>query len=210
MSRLTRLIRKPLSWPSNVRSFIGGIIGVIKEGEVYANKLQEQMKSLNRSIVDTDQKLVFGSVGLAISSWAKMEEMLVVLVSILLRVPGEKAGLIMYSILNFNSWIEIVTMLFELDADLKPLQKRWNKLAERIRSIKDQRDQLAHHPIAESAAFIKAPLLDVRIKSRKQQPLTADEIANFANRASELARDLIGLSEAMRSALVAPTPNPDE
>src|ERR1700742_819654 len=166
MSGFRRFIKRARSWPGTGKAFLRGAIGTIKDAEAHFQSVQEKSEQIRQHLESTGQKLVFGNVGLAISAWAKMEEMLVVIVAMLLRVPAEKAGLMMYSILNFNSWIEIINVLFEIDRQLIPLRSKWTKIAERIRRIKDQRDQLAHHPIEGTLVAIKAPSLDVRTKPK--------------------------------------------
>jgi hypothetical protein len=110
-------------------------------------ELQDRLAELDKFSHSTNLNILFTSVGGAISTWAKMEESLVVLVACLLRISGQEAGLMMYSILNFNSWLSIISDLFEMNEEFRPFQKRWNKLSERIRRIKDRRDQLAHHSV---------------------------------------------------------------
>jgi hypothetical protein len=48
------------------------------------------------------QNLMFNAIGAALSGWAQMEGALVGVLSLLLRTPSQKAGLILYSVINFN------------------------------------------------------------------------------------------------------------
>lgn len=184
-----------------MRSNIRGAARILNDPEAHFRDLQEKSNEIERRLNETGQKVVFGNVGLAISSWARMEEMLVVIVAMLLRVPNEKAGLVMYSILNFNSWIEIINVLFELDDQFRPFRRKWSKIGERIRSMKDQRDQLAHHSIEHTSIVIRASILDVRTKTKKQRPLDANEIVEFSNTVTAIALDLVKLAEAMSEIL---------
>ena len=86
-------------------------------------------------------------LGRALTAWAKMEESLVVIVMHLLRVHPEKAGLLMYSIINFNTWLFIINDLFEMDKTLGHFRSKFGKISERIRRVKDRRDQIAHYSI---------------------------------------------------------------
>src|SRR5207237_10580384 len=104
-----------------------------------------------------------------------MDEALVIITGQHLRTPSQKAGLIMYSIFNFATWLTIINSLFELDDELSQYRRRWGKLGERIRQIKDHRDQLAHHPVQMGDAdnpLIKPSDLDIR-KNRYDKNLSA-------------------------------------
>jgi hypothetical protein len=100
-----------------------------------------------RKLQGNNWALLNYATGHAITGWALMEEKLVLIASMLLKTTPEKAGLVFFSIINFQSWITIITELWELDQEFTPLQRRWNKLSERLRSEKDNRDRLAHHYI---------------------------------------------------------------
>lgn len=196
-----RFIRKVHSRLTNLRDTLSGIVATIKDSDAHMHEIQEKHREIQRGLAETNQKVVFGTVGLAISAWAKMEEILVVMVAMLLRVPNEKAGLMMYSIINFNSWIDIINGLFDVDDQLRPLKRRWTKISEKIRAIKDQRDQIAHHPFEATVIAIKGSPLDIRNKTKKQQPLNANEISHFSNTVSAIANELVDLVKSMHDAL---------
>jgi hypothetical protein len=121
----------------------------------------------------------FTEVGKALSTWASLEEILVGIVYLLLTDSVQKAGVVMYSIINFGTWLGIITELFpheELYTHLKP---KWDKLTSRLRALKDIRDRLAHHSAFKAdipAAIFKLTSIapspyDVRAKSLKYRPL---------------------------------------
>jgi len=155
------------------------------------------------------------ATGHAITGWALMEDSLVLLAAILLRATPERTGLVFFSIINFQAWITIITELFELDEEFAPFQRRWNKIFERIRAEKDDRDRLAHNYIMSekvSANPLGVPIkiasrIDMRTKSRKAIPMTVDQVLAFRTRIDAIADDLNSLikdmSEQMRGAASA-------
>ena len=143
-----------------------------------------------------------------------MEELIVAIASLLLRSNGTKAGLIFYSIINFNVWLTIIHDLFELDTKLSPFQSRWNKISERIRRIKDQRDQLAHHSVQTRddeihPSAVRPSTFDSRRKSLKQEPMSVLETRDFANAVLDISESLQELIQAMIGALEASREKPD-
>jgi hypothetical protein len=141
----------------------------------------------------------------AITGWALMEEKLVLIAALLLRADVEKTGLVFYSMINFQVWITIITELFELDQVFKPFQRRWNKIFERLRAEKDNRDRLAHNAIMSQNVSdnplgvpIKiAAQLDWRSKSRKSAPMTLDQVEAFRKRIDAIDDDLQELIDDM-------------
>ena len=129
------------------------------------------------------------------------------------RTDAAKTGLVLYSIINFNVWLSIIHDLFEMDEALTPFQKRWNKISERIRQIKDTRDQLAHHSVHQlktdaSAAppMVRPSQYDTRRKSKRQQPVDAQDANDFTTKVLGITEDLMALSEAMFDALESASP----
>src|SRR5207302_4383682 len=95
--------------------------------------------------------------------------------------------------------------LFELDDELSQYRRRWGKLGERIRQIKDHRDQLAHHPVQMGDAdnpLIKPSDLDIRTKSIRQKPLSLEQVQSFSKTVTTLSTDLIQLSREATLAAV--------
>src|SRR5687767_7635572 len=118
--------------------------------------------------------IVYAAVGQTLSSWARMENSLITVVSLLLETTHSRAGIVMYSVLNFGAWIQIIDDLIALDSRYLPLKPKWNKIGGRLRGHKDTRDRLAHHSVHYSRQ--KAPMLppalrpsefDLRQKSKK-------------------------------------------
>ncbi|MEH2522578.1 MULTISPECIES: hypothetical protein [unclassified Bradyrhizobium] len=123
---------------------------------------------------------------------------MVAVASLLLSNSIQKAGVVMYSIINFGTWLNIISELFpheDLYAHLKP---KWDKLNSRLRALKDIRDRLAYHSAFKSdipAAIFKVTSIapspyDGRAKSIKYQPLTLLEIAEFGSAVLDMMRDL--------------------
>jgi hypothetical protein len=167
-----------------------------------AAKVEEAAKDLFEG---DDNRVLYLVVGAALTSWATMEEIMVVILAALLRTSGQKAGLILYSIINFNVWISLIDELFAIDETHAPLKPRWNKIADRLRRLKDDRDRIAHHAVRnkepDASAFAEATLrpasMDVRQKSLKYKPLANDDIMDFASKVGDVARDLLALLDLM-------------
>jgi hypothetical protein len=163
----------------------------------------EQWKSLHR-------RQLFTNVGLALSQWAGMEDLLIGIASLLLRThEGPKVGIILYSITNFNTWLGIIGELFSQEPLYRPLKPKWNKLSERLRSLKDTRDRLAHHTIysGDKAATLAGDTslrpgqFDSRQKSQKYQPLDSDQISKFIDSVNKIMDDLRTLLTTMTDLL---------
>jgi hypothetical protein len=167
--------------------------------------LDEHIKKIDQG----EQTLLYQTVGNAITSWAKMEEAVVTVFALLLRNDGKTAGLILYSIINFNTWLTIIHDLFKMDETLTPFKRRWDKLAERMRRIKDQRDQIAHHALDAKLTALKASRLDTRKKSILQHPMTALEAVEFTRTVMEIAESLLELADDMIAALRTSIGTPD-
>jgi hypothetical protein len=156
---------------------------------------------------ESREEALFTEVGKALSSWAALEEILVCIASLLLTNSVQKAGVVMYSIINFGAWLGIITELFpheELYTHLKP---KWDELTSRLRALKDIRDRLAHHSAFKSdipAAIFKPTSLspspyDVRAKSMRYQPLTPVQIQEFYAAVADMAKDLTALVHEMEA-----------
>jgi len=170
----------------------------------------EDMEAGAKTTADAEAAL-FTEVGKALSSWASLEAILVGVASLLLSNSVQKAGVVMYSIINFGTWLGIITELFpheELYTHLKP---KWDKLTSRLRALKDIRDRLAHHSAFKSdtpAKIFKLTSIapspyDVRAKSLRYLPLSLLEIREFNAAVLDMMRDLTALvleMEAIKSA----------
>jgi len=188
--------------------------------ELY-RKSPEQLQAAHAELHAVLQKMEEGeatifyrAVGGALTTWALMEERLVMIAAILLKTMSRKTGLIFYSIINFQVWLSIITELFKLEPDMSSFQRRWNKIAERLRAEKDNRDRLAHTPMLSSSVsdnlerkpIMKAPRLDMRAKSQAFAPLGVEQIMEFRGRIGAISDDLLKLMDDMMDHLknVAP------
>jgi hypothetical protein len=146
----------------------------------------------------------YAAVGQAISAWSGMESHLVSIAALLLKTHPEKAGLVLYSNQNFHVWLNILDDLFEIEPMFVDLKDSWTKISSDLRSMNDIRVRLAHHSTHHDslAAFeqmprLARPRLDVRTKSRKHQPLTADEIIDFTDKIAATLERSIHLVDIM-------------
>jgi hypothetical protein len=141
--------------------------------------------------------------------WAGMEGSLIAITSLLLRThEAEKVGMIMYSILNFHVWLNIVDELFVMEprSSLKP---RWNKISEKLKRLKDTRDRLAHHTIHHQGAIsvlgidtsLRPGPFDTRRKSKKFKPLDFDQITEFTESVRVVVDEFAALLTSMRELL---------
>ncbi len=161
------------------------------------------------AIEENQYALLHYATGRAITGWALMEERLVLIAALLLKTTHQKAGLVFYSIINFQVWITIITELFALEPDFAPFRHRWNKVFERLRTEKDNRDRLAHHyampkTVKDNPLGVpvkKAPRMDMRLKSQKAAPMTAEQIEDFRKRIDAIGDDLGKLLEDMTTHL---------
>jgi hypothetical protein len=87
------------------------------------------------------RQALFTNVGLALSQWAGMEDLLVGIASLLLRThEGKKVGIILYSIANFGTWLGIIGELFSHEPLYRPLKPKWNKISGRLRVCPETSD----------------------------------------------------------------------
>jgi len=163
--------------------------------------LRAQFDELKAKLGRTDREIFQTVVGHALTTWARMEEQLVLLAAILIPAKTEKAGLILYSIINFSVWLSVIDDLFLLETRFSEFKPRWNKIHARLRRDKDYRDRLAHHAVRlqndNRRAFSLPSRFDSRQKSRSFAPLTVDEAVAFSGRITAIAEDLHALVEAM-------------
>jgi hypothetical protein len=153
----------------------------------------------------TDDRKLYLVIGSALTAWASMEESLVLILSFLLRTESEKAGLILYSTINFSVWLSIIDELFAIDSVHSSLKPRWNKLAERLRRLKDSRDRIAHHAVhkkdSDASIFEETTLrpsaFDLRQKSLKYKPMSNDDILDFTAKVVNVARGLLSVAHDM-------------
>jgi hypothetical protein len=179
-----------------------------KDRRAREKAFREQVKPLSVSLMD-QAKNFYRAVGQGISHWASMEGRLVQIVAKLTRTSEDKAGLIVYSINNFHTWINIIDELFVLDGTYKRSLKAWRKLIEPLKKENDIRVRLAHQSLSQEdvdpgeelrmvAARLRPGKLDTRMKSKKAKPLEMMEIAEFTERVNDLHDKLISLLALMK------------
>jgi hypothetical protein len=150
---------------------------------------------------------LFSAVGKALTAWAQIEDLVVALFSMLIGSSQTKAGVIFYSIINFGTWLSIVTELIAQDELYSPFQARWNKLIGRLRGLKEVRDRVAHHSAIVpdtivdlvSLTSLKPSIYDTRSKSLNYSPLTTSQIEEFFHRMIDVAKDLESLIDDMKA-----------
>jgi hypothetical protein len=142
-----------------------------------------------------NQETLHTAVGQALASWASAEEHIVMIAAMLLSIPDEKAGLIFYSIINFNTWLAIVNDLFRADPRFQGLMGEWNKISSRLRGLKNLRDRLAHHGVhAEQSDVVLGPMrYDTRTQSRQHRPLNNAQVIEFTSKTNDMAERLKSL-----------------
>jgi hypothetical protein len=164
---------------------------------------------------DKKQSL-YASVGQGISVWTSMETKLVYIFSLLLGLAPERAGLILYSIINFQTWLSLITDLFASEPLFNQFASRWNKKFERLRALNETRTRLAHHTSlqAESDFDLRPSGLDARARSRAYEPLTEPDILDFIKKVVALHQEIAELFEAMAASLpsddISEGPNPGQ
>lgn len=216
--RLRRFLTRSLH---QTHGAANGLFWLITKGpKHYSTKLGEMHAEIKKDaaeISEANERILWTTVGQALTAWAAMEETLVAMVTLLLRTETDKAGIIMYSIINFNVWLSVISELFALDPDLKSLQPKWNKISARIRKIKDTRDRIAHessHKDSATFGVLKPSQFDFRAKTKLFKPLARHEILDFSDSVAKIAKDTLTLCQAMRAALDTsvdkyPEPTPD-
>lgn len=168
-------------------------------------RIQDLFKSINESVLDTNYQVFYQVTGMALTRWAFVEQELVILFSILLQAKPTKAGLILYSTINFNNWLTMIDELFLMEKQFSSFLPRWREIAKKIRSHKDNRDRLAHHPAVpvEEAdmdnpnVVSKPPRLDVRLKQKQFKPLSSSEVFDLSQALRSIRGDLEKLTDEM-------------
>lgn len=142
---------------------------------------------------------IFTAIGFAISDWSSIEDRLVILVSLLLRTTHVKAGIIMYSITSFHTWITLIDELFDHDDLSKPKKREWIKFQSRLREAKDTRDRIAHNPVTAEASpevegervwLLRPTILDYRSKTLKQRPLDHNSVNTYSQGLTALRKEI--------------------
>jgi hypothetical protein len=136
-----------------------------------------------------------------ISTWAATETSLVILASELLGAEANKTGLVLYSITNFHTWLNIIDELFEIDDKFRPYRPQWKKISSTLRGLNDTRVRLAHHTILSldhnDDISLRAGRYDVRKKSQKLTPLSPQAIYEFSIKVLHLSIEIMDLVDTM-------------
>lgn len=160
---------------------------------------------LHARFAEEHELALFTEVGKALSAWASLEQIIVLIAAKLMSSSIEKTGVVMYSIINFGTWLSIVSELFPHDELCGRLKPKWDKLTSRLRALKDTRDRLAHHSAFKgdvSPAYFKITSIapspfDGRAKSLKYKPLELLEIKEFVSAVIAMMHDLGALESEM-------------
>jgi hypothetical protein len=178
-------------------------------------EVDARVETLKSHAEAAERRTLLTSIGQALTTWATLEELLVCLFAILLKIPPEKAGLVMYSIINFNVWLTLIDELFSQDKDLSEFKSRWNKISSRIRAIKDNRDRIAHHSAQMERkgegdlihySYLVPSDLDTRSKTLKFKPMGSDEILSFSETVQDISVDLGEFVRIVEKAMRATSP----
>lgn len=144
----------------------------------------------------------YASVGQGISIWSSMEGRLVEIAAHLLGTSNRKAGLVLYSIMSFFTWLQIIDELFILETRYSAHRSAWGVISDKLRSLNDIRVRLAHHTVwdipydaNQDAMALRPGRYDSRSKSKKHAPLTDPEIAGFTSQIFDIDGDLKRLVE---------------
>lgn len=150
-------------------------------------------------------------VGLSISRWSHMETTIVRIFSVIMRTEEKKAGIVFYSIMNFNTWLMVISDLIAIDPAFKKHAGNWNKKVDRLRRLNDTRVRLAHHTVWEEGEplGLKPSRLDARPKSLAHQPMSLDEIVEFIQLSFEMHMDLWQFLKTLAIEAAA-KPSPDK
>lgn len=148
------------------------------------------------------REVYYTGVGQSISAWANMETTIVRIFALVMHTTDEKAGLVLYSIMNFNTWLAVTSELMALDKKYSEFTDSWNKKAERLRSLNDTRVRLAHHTVWESDPNdwgVKPSRLDTRAKAKKYKALSIGDLKDFSDKQEKISIELFDLCETMRA-----------
>jgi hypothetical protein len=151
-----------------------------------------------------ERELFYISIGQGITVWTGTETLLVQIAARLLCTSELKAGLVLYSITNFFSWLTIIDDLFTMEPKFASLKPEWGPIAEKLKALNDTRVRLAHHTAwgcqqIHGKSFLRPGFFDVRPKSRKYPPLTASEIVAFSQRVRSVYKQMDAFLEKMNA-----------
>ena len=138
--------------------------------------------------------------------WSSMEGIIAEMFALLVEAPREKAGLVLYSINNFYTWLSIMDDLISIDSRFAPIKSEWGQIAEKLKGLNDIRVRLAHHtsfsedsPTPQERPSLRPSHMDTRSKSRKYRPLSGKEIDAFCDEVDAVLDRLFALQHAIAS-----------
>lgn len=138
----------------------------------------------------------YATIGKSITAWSTTESILVTIATMLLDTRPEKAGLVLYSINNFHTWLSIIEELFAIDQQFTLLRPEWIAISNRLRKLNDTRVSLAHHALGPGKGFehfvetdnddlsgifptLRPDSSDTRTKSKKHTPIGLEQLSEF-------------------------------
>jgi hypothetical protein len=190
------------------------LISLTADKEVMAD-IESRIRDSEATRANAEMAALHQAIGSTLTGWAEMEVLLVGIVADLLETPRDRAGVVMYSVLNFHTWLSIISELLPLDDRYSGLIPQWNTIAGKLRGMKDTRDRLAHHTTHQrpqemplKKATLSPARLDLRSKVRKREPLTFHQITEFSHSVSRMIHSLAALSGAMTEAYTKHGPLP--
>lgn len=146
----------------------------------------------------TPQMEAYAAIGEGISTWAAMESLLVLLAAGLLKIETVQAGTIFYNILNFHSWLTILSELFEssTEEEARAVAAQWHELTPTLTTLNSIRVRLAHQVLNERDLTVIPVALNPtkKAKAEKAKRISKKEIVKFRTDIHEMNKKLIALT----------------
>ena len=156
----------------------------------------------------------YATIGKSITAWSTTESILVTIATMLLDTRPEKAGLVLYSINNFHTWLSIIEELFAIDPQFTPLRPEWIAISNRLRKLNDTRVSLAHHALGPGKGFkhfvetdnddlsgifptLRPDSSDTRTKSKKHTPIGLEQLSEFIHELATTQKMMATLIDRM-------------
>lgn len=181
----------------------------MNEEEQARKEIEETIAQFNKT-TKALTNTTYTAIGHGITTWSRMEGMLVHIASWLLGSHSEQVGMIFYSINNFHTWLSIIDELFEMDPNFRPLRPDWIKIRGKLTKLNDVRVRLAHHAvekgkdlleiaengsdIAEAFPGLKPSDSDTRAKWKKKTAIDLSDIVKFTE---QLVDEIEKITELM-------------
>jgi hypothetical protein len=150
-----------------------------------------------------ERQQFYGSVGQAISFWASLESKLIEVAAILLGTTEHKTGVMLYSVMSFHAWLNIIEELFALESLFGEHKAAWASASANLRQLNDIRVRVAHHTVWDHGSTPEPALRparhDARAKSKKHEPLGRKAIQDFSQDVLAVEKKFNVLILAMRT-----------